>query len=230
MSVAEIASRQDRPAYVTFKREPVQDHARSQEVGHYVAKDVDFAHITPPYSKDVFITKVTDWLSNLDRDVAAGRLPQEWAANYKRAYQAWQSGQEIPLNGTPIKGWGIISPAMQETLVKQNIRTVEDLAACNDEGLRRLGMGAVELKNRAHAWLNTAKDTGKIAMENARLNEKVSMLEHQVESLTSQMKTYAAAANANIIIQERVEEIASEDIIEPPPPPKRGPGRPRKEA
>ena len=52
MSVGELISREERPAYVRFERRPMEDKAASIREGRYVAKDVDFALVTPPYSND----------------------------------------------------------------------------------------------------------------------------------------------------------------------------------
>lgn len=114
MSVGEVSNREERPAYVRFERRPVEDKEASIREGRYMAKDVDFALITPPYSKDCVEQKVTRWLEDLERGVRDGRIPQQWATLWKEGYQKWQNGQEMPLHGTPILGWGVISPAQAE--------------------------------------------------------------------------------------------------------------------
>lgn len=191
--------RKERPAYVKFERVAVEDKAASLAAGRYVAKDVDMAFITPPYSRDIFKMKVTDWFTNMKQDVANGRMPEEWAQNYRKAYEAWKNGQELPLNGTPIKGWGVISPAVQETLIRLNILTVEDLSRVTDEGQRAIGMGAIDLKNKAVAWLAQMEDKGSVTMEmaalkqqNAQLQGNVATLERQVKELLAVVKTQGA--------------------------------------
>ncbi len=196
MNVSEMAEqRKERPAYVRFERVAVEDKVASVKAGHYVARDVDMALITPPYTKDVFKVKVDQWMQNLDQDVRAERFPKEWADRYKEAYRAWQNGQEMPLHGTPIKGWGVISPAQQATLIQMTILTVEDLALINEDGIRRIGMGGVELKTKANAWLAQLQDKGPLTQEiaavtkeNAALKTSVETLTRQVEELTALMK------------------------------------------
>lgn len=202
MSLAEaMVERKERPAYVTFHRVPVEDKNRSAAAGYYVAMDVDYVHITPSGTKDVMKFKVPQWFDNMKRDVAMGRMPQQWVDDYKKAYEAWKNGQELPLNGTPIKGWGVISPAQQETLIGLRVLTVEDLASITDEGIRRLGMGAVDLKNKAKAWLSQMDDKGPLTMkvaaleqENAVLRGSVETLERQVASLMAQNGVVPPAA------------------------------------
>ena len=114
MSAVGIAhERQDRPAFVTFEKIAVEDKAASLKAGHWVGKDVDFVRITPPYSKDVIKFEIPQWIDNMKQDVRQGRLPQEWMEGYLKKYEMWKNGQEIPLDGTAIKGWGVISPAQQ---------------------------------------------------------------------------------------------------------------------
>ena len=228
-AVGEMLERKDRPAYVRFERVPVEDRAASIAAGHYVAKDVDFALITPPYSKDVFKIKVVQWLANMKQDVSNDRMPQQWADQYHDAYKRWQNGQEIPLNGVAIKGWGVISPAQQETLVRMNVLTVEDLAAINDEGLHRIGMGASELRNKAKSWLAQLKDKGPLTVEmaalktqNAVLLDSVASLKKQVEALMAQISAANAAGPAP------QEAITASDLLDDSPVVKRSPGRPPK--
>lgn len=185
--IAELTERKERPAYVRFETVAEEDKAASIAQGHYVAKDVDYALITPPYSKDVFKIKIAQWKQNMEQDVNNGRLPDAWRDQYLKAYEKWKAGQEVPLNGIPIKGWGVISPAQQQTLIAMSVLTVEDLAQINDEGLRRIGMGSVELKAKAKAWLSQLHDKGPLTQENAALKAKVSILEKTVEDMQARL-------------------------------------------
>lgn len=181
---AVLDQQQDIPAYVRFEQRPVQDMSVKDR---YAAKDVDFVIITPPYSKDEIIKKVSAWLEGLDAHVRNGRLRQDWADAYKAKYKAWKEGREEPLEGTAIKGWPVISPAQQATLIAMKVLTVEALAAMNDEGIRRYGMGGSDLKNKAIAWLSQAKDKGPLTMENARLKREVDTLTKSMKNLQGKL-------------------------------------------
>jgi hypothetical protein len=159
--------------FVRFERVAVEDKAGSLEAGHYVARDVDMANVTPPYSKDIMKYKVLNWFEQLKTDSMNGRIPAEWVDKYQAAYAAWKKGQELPVDGFPIKGWGVCSPAQQETLIKMHVLTVEQLAAMTHEGLQRVGMGGVDLKNKANAWLQALKKAGPVTIENAALKKQV---------------------------------------------------------
>lgn len=212
-AVGELLERKDRPAYVRFVRRPTEDKAASLAAGHYVAKDVDWALITPPYSKDVVELKVEAWLRNMVLDVQNDRLPKAWSDSYREAYDKWKRGEEMPLNGTAIRGWGVIGPAQQETLIRMNILTVEDLAAVNDEGLRRIGMGGIDLRNKAIAALKANRDVGPVIMENAALKAEVTGLRMEVSTMRAQLDALLAAQKVIRAHQPAPADSTQPDVI-----------------
>lgn len=186
-SALDVADREGRPAFVRFERRSVEDKAATLANGRWTGKDVDFALITPPYTRDVMPMKVPQWLELLRGQLDNGQIKQQWHDDYLRAYEAFRRGEEIPLTGAPIKGWGVISPAQQETLIKMHILTVEDLAAVNDEGIRRIGMGANELRDKAKAWLAQMNDKGALTVKMADVERQNRDLSGQVQALTLQV-------------------------------------------
>lgn len=214
MSVTDVLGRKDRPAYVRFERIAVEDVAATKAKGHYISKDIDYAFITPPYSKDVFKKKAAEWFSDLKSDINNGRLPEEWRDNYLKQYEAWKKGEELPLNGTPIKGWGVISPAQQETLIRMNILTVEDLRAINDEGIKRIGMGALDLKNKAAAWLDQLNDKGPLTIKVASLEADINNLKISNETLVRQNQELINLLKNKNTQPEKPSEIPLSDIID----------------
>lgn len=177
--------KEERPAYVMFEMRAVEDRAATIANGYFTTKDVEFALITPPYSKDCNEKECAAWLRENDDHVRQGRIPAAWRDKWKAAYDAWKNGQEAPLDGTPIKGWGAISPAQAANLITIGIKTVQDLAKMNDEGVRRVGMGAIDLKNRAAAWLKAEAGPGKAAQEIASLKSENTQLAEQVKQLAA---------------------------------------------
>ena len=216
--VGAVAEQQDRPAYVRFERRPVEDKKASLAAGRYVAKDVDYALITPPYSKDCIHIKVDQWIQNMDNDVRNGRFPAAWRDQYMVQLQAWRNGQELPPVGTPIRGWTVLSPAQQENLTRINILTLEDLAGVNDEGLRRIGMGALDLKNKAIAALQAAKDHGPLIQQVSSLQAENTSLKTQVAALTEKVELLVAAMEKNAdapvaVVSRNDESISADDIL-----------------
>lgn len=215
--VGAVTEQQDRPAYVRFERRPVEDKKASLAAGRYVAKDVDYALITPPYSKDCIHIKVDQWIQNMDNDVRNGRFPAAWRDQYMVQLQAWRNGQELPPVGTPIRGWTVLSPAQQENMTRINILTLEDLAGVNDEGLRRIGMGAQDLKNKAVAALQAAKDHGPLIQQVSSLQAENTSLKTQVAALTEKVELLVAAmeknADAPVAVVSRNDSISADDIL-----------------
>lgn len=231
MSVGDVMQREERPPYVQFERRPVENKSASIEAGRYVATDVDFVLVTPPYSKDCIVHKVSSWFEITRKNVQNGRTPAKWLEAWEEAYRRWKDGQEIPLDGTPIKGWGIISPAQQEMLVHLNIRTVEDLAGANDEGLRRIGIGAMDLKQKAAAWLASMKDHGAVTQEVSSLKQENSVLRASLETLQKQLseiKAMIPQKREEYITESAHGEITADDLLLDEQPVKKQRGRPPK--
>lgn len=220
MSVGDLINREERPPYVRFERRPIEDKQASIAQGRYVAKDVDFALVTPTYSKDCVEYKIERWLENAEKNVRDGRIPPAWLEKWKEALRMWKNGQEMPLNGTAIRGWGLISPAQQETLIRMNCLTVEDLAVINDEGMRRIGMGALELKNKAMNWLQTMDSHGPIASQMTALQTENKNLKVELEGLKEKFNTLIKMVPARQpdIVQSMPDEITASDLLEDEPP------------
>jgi hypothetical protein len=69
---------------------------------------------------------------------------------YQQALENYKQSRETPEQGIAIKDWPGASPAQIKTLLDINVRTVEELAAANEETLMRIGMGGRALKQKAH--------------------------------------------------------------------------------
>ncbi len=189
---------------VRFERMPVDDIAASRKAGQYVAKDVDYAYITPPFSKDEVVKKAEAFLIDNTQKVSLGQMPREVAERYKLQYEAWKNGQELPLEGTAIKGWPMISPAQQSMLIDRKIMTVEMLSQANDAALQLIGMGGVALRNMAQNWLAQAKDKGPLTMQMTEVQKENDILKGSIASLTKQVEELRAAVKASPIVQAPV--------------------------
>jgi hypothetical protein len=187
MQVAEA-----RPPYVTFEVRAVEDRAASIDSGYYKTRDVDFAFITPQGSKDRIEREVQSWFDNLGEQVQQQRFPAEWKRHFEEAYKAWKEGRELPLNGTPIVTWPVLSPSQVKALLDARVKTVEDLAGANEETLNRIGMGSRTLKDKAVSWMTAAGGTGKVAEEMNALKAANKALTDRNEELAKQLKELAA--------------------------------------
>lgn len=191
-----------RPVYLEFEVRAVEDREASMKEGHYVGKDTDWVVVTPPGGNLTVEKPAEEWLQD------KVRVEDPYAEKYRQMYEAWKRGQEIPVEGTAIREWPVVSPSQVRMLQSVNILTVEDLATVTDSTLEKMGIGARALQNKALTWLEQANDSGKVA-------EQVAGLMTRLESLEQTLKDKDATIAR---LQARLED----------EPPKRG--RPKKAA
>jgi len=221
-----------KPPFVSFERVGVYDREKSEETGYYCTKDVDYIYVTPAGTKDRYPFIAERFIA--DKKALSAKGDPYWSKYWepiKKSYEAWKNGQDVPVDGTPIKAWPLLSPARQKVWEHANFRTVEEMAEANEEGLANVGMGARAEKEKARSWLKTRADTSKVASDNAGLKEKLEAAEERLqanEDLIRQLKSQLdRLSNARIAADpvEEGEEISAAEILDKP---KRG--RPRKAA
>ena len=149
----------DKP-FVKWDTQTIEDHARTQEDGLPRYKDQHYAICSHAGGKGNTIMKADAFLKHMAQEAKQGRANPMWVQEWKADYDLYKLGQEIPVHGTPIRGWTMISGARQEELIRMNITTVEALSTLTDEGMQNVGMMAVELKRRAQAWLAQDEKAG----------------------------------------------------------------------
>lgn len=181
--------------WVVFETRAEEDRDASIQQGRFVARDVDYAIITPHGSKDRVERVVKEWFDYLEREAAQNRFDANWLAAYKRAYASWKEGREIPTEGTPIINWPLLSPSQARMLQDLHVLTVEVLAGANEELVRRLGMGGRNLVQKAKDYLAQATP-GKAAEETAALRSQVESQEHTIKDLQEKLAAFKAAQDA----------------------------------
>lgn len=175
-----------RPPYVEFKKIAKEDPKRSVELGYRVTKDVDMVFIMQAGSKDQVERIATEWLASIKRKLlenAHDAYPEDWVSGFHKKFEMWKEGHDIPVNGTSVKEWPVLSPAQAENFIALRILTVEDVAAMTEESLGRFGMGARELKDKATKWLADRAGKNLVEQENAELREKLEALTKRLEEL-----------------------------------------------
>lgn len=186
-----------RPAYVQFEVRAVEDRTATLESGHFVAKDVIYALVTPAGTKDRLEKDAEEWIKSMEEGVSQERIPVQWLEHYRSALKMFKESREMPEVGTPVTSWPALSPSQVKLCLDANLRTVEEVAEATEEAIARLGMGARALKEKAKAWLDSSNTTGKVSAElealrtanaaletrNSDLLERVKTLETQLEAL-----------------------------------------------
>lgn len=173
--------------YFEFFTDTIEDREQSEEMGRYVEKDVDCIKLIPKGGKLELVDYYDSWMSGKRRLASGGQYDPEFLRHVEKSYGIWKEGQEIPVEGTPIKGWSQISPATQTNIINANIRTVEDLANATEEGLSQIGMGARDLQRKAQAWLDSVEDHGKVTQELSNLKTENEDLRQIVERQQEQI-------------------------------------------
>jgi hypothetical protein len=178
-----IAVAPERAPFVEFKMIAKDDPVKSHQVGYRVTKDVAYAFITQPGSKDQFEYEAEKWLDSIKHKAIDGHYPQAWVDAFNKKYEAWKEGREAPLDGTSVREWPLLSPAQAENFVTLRILTIEDVAAMTEEAMARFGMGSRNLREKAKEWLQ-GKQISDIAMqENIELKKRVQELEDLMKQM-----------------------------------------------
>jgi len=190
----EISVQKGGRPHIRFEQRSEEDRAASVEQGKKVYRDVDWVVITPAGGKDVVENHAQQWLANIRDRAQVGQYDPEWVSTFEKMYAMWKDGQEIPEDGTPLKMCTtIFSPAEIQNCLGNNIRTLEQLASVNEEGMGRIGMGARALKIRAQEAIKIGEGRGDamrieaLMVENADLKTKVDTLTQIVNETREQM-------------------------------------------
>lgn len=159
-----------------FFIEPTQNKAKSEAAGRPIFDNVEMISIINPGSKDEFIKKV-------DASVREKFGPQ---------YEHWKKTQEQPTDGTPLDMVPFLNPAQVRELQALNVNSLEHLSQLSDAMVQKIGLGGVELRKKAQAYLASAKDSAEtqrlaarileLERENARLKENIIQVNARYEA------------------------------------------------
>ena len=205
--------------WVEFRKVSEEDRQASVDAGTYIARDVDYAFITPAGSKDCIEKPVKEWFEQLATQVENSRFPAEWLKAFRTRYESWVESGEIPVQGTSVKNWAVASPSQIEMLLKVNVRTVEQLAVANEEVIGRLGMGGRNLVEKAKAYTKQRESgVGKLAEENANLKQRLEQsdlvtaeLKAQLDQLKAQ---FAALPRGEPVANPEAEKVGLSDLLD----------------
>lgn len=179
------AQNPDSLLHVVFYMRTEQDNYKSEKEGRPIFYEVPYIRITTPGNNLMEIDAPA-------REDHKNRFPQQWAS--------FQNSVE-PQNqivGTTVENWPVITRAEAEELKGLKFFTVEQLAGASDLQVQRLGMGGHVLRQKAKAYLETAKDTAlqqHQAAELARKEEQISSLQAQLDSLNDRFEKMMQASN-----------------------------------
>lgn len=121
------------------------------------------------------------------------------------AYEAWKSGQETPVDGTPLDAWPALTKVQVEAFRAAQYRTIEDVAEITDGQLGRVRLPDMrQLRDKARTYIANKANSAAIEVQMAERDRRLETMEQELAE--------ARAALARLAGDE----------------PRRGPGRPRK--
>ena len=158
--------------FVSFYTEAVEIKAESEKQGRPVYRDVPFIKVVVPGDVNNIIER---------------KASKEDEQKFPKAWARYKAQEADVMEGTPLEQW----PQMSRSLVKEakffEIHTVEQLAGLSDINVSKIGMGYLELRNKAKAYLaaaaGTAGETAQAA-ENQRLKDMIADLQKQMSELS----------------------------------------------
>lgn len=180
---------------VSFEERPVEDRAALMETGKGV-RYAEFAIFRYPGDKNSILEK------EITEEEKRSWMEQPHKNHVLPQYEAWKSGLEAPVDGTPLRDWAGLTPSQLHQAITIGLRTVEDFAALSDEGLRAYGTGALTLKQRAKNYLETTHGT-KAAVQMQAMEMEMKAMKEKMERL--EMEKSALAAQ-----QEKLPEVKAE--------------------
>jgi len=121
--------------------------------------------------------------------MGAARFPQEWLDRIQRGYEAWRKGEELEVEGSPLRNWPVIGQSQRMNCEAAHIRTIEELAEASDAALELIGMGAVALRQRARDWIKANDgEQGKLVLELDAARVRIGELETEVDELKTRLE------------------------------------------
>jgi hypothetical protein len=139
-------------------------------------------------------------LQPLNPDNPASVMAHARWAQIKSAYDAWKSGNEVPLNGTPLAAWPGVSSEQAAALKMMGVRTVEEVRDASESIVVRFPFPhAREMQKAAGLFLmnfdkdKTARDM--VALQSANA-EKDAQLEEMRQMILEMQANQAKAAKA----------------------------------
>lgn len=186
MLTSDITHETNMPVMRFLSRE-VENRDATIENGKASTLTVDHITIYAPGGRDCSEFLYSEWIANKKLQVQQGRIPPAWIPIIENGYNAWKNGQEIPLEGVPIKTWPSITTEQRDRIIRANVLTVEQLAIANDQALNTIGPGAVALRDKAKFYMQSIQEHGKVAETMAAQKTQIDNLTSIVEELKAQL-------------------------------------------
>lgn len=165
---------EDKKLLVKFFIKPRPDSAASVKEGRPMFKDVEYIDIKIPGDRTGGVSRPASFHDK-----------QRFAAHYA----AFKQRVELPVSGTPLVEWPLITRSLAEELAFHNVKTVEHLSTMSDTHSGKF-MGLNTLKAKAVKWLEQAGEEAKtheLQQQLLERDERIALQGTQIEQLQAQM-------------------------------------------
>lgn len=177
-------SEADKKLMVKFSIVPHYCEAESIKEGRPIYRDEEVIHVMIPGS----------------RDITAALVDDNYRRRFSSQYRRFKEGRAEMHNGTPLSVLAWMNPSQILELNAVNCFTVEQLAEMPDS-LAQKFMGAQALKQRASAYLQTAKDQApmlKLQDELEKRDAQLMQLQEQIAAMQLQLEANKAPPRAAV--------------------------------
>ena len=199
MSYQTNLNSEDSRLNVKFYQRAVQNNFKTALEGRPIMEMADFILIEVPGNQTLTIDT---FAADSDKE----RFPVQWAR-----YQNEKTDGDI--EGTLLSDWPVLNTAVAAELKHFKFYTVEQVAQASDAQLNTLGMAAgmspLTLRDKAKAFLASAKDTALVqqqADELRKRDEELAAVKAQLAELASAMNKPKAAPK-----KAKAEELTTEE-------------------
>lgn len=174
----QVAHGDDSALLVQFYLHAVRQGGASEKAGREIFKDEEYVWIRFPGDKTKEIRRPVDHEGRNGHPPDSERWPKAW--------QAFKNSHAQVQEGTPLEQFPPLGASTVLNFKSYNIHTVEQLAAVTDAVIHNLGTGALDLREKAKAWLKAASDASvvtKMQAELAKRDEDIAALKAQIAEI-----------------------------------------------
>lgn len=202
---------------VIFRNNATPNEAKTKTAGRPIYDDMEVCDIFFPgmVKERVPTCRALDQADWIEDPVMQTKRPRTYMEKYAEEYQAFKSGGALALSGTPIEEAPFLTEGKRLELKHGlKIYTIEQLAALDGVGLKAMGLDGRNLKDRAQAYLDTARegaDTAHLQSELAKRDAEMDEMRKQIAALMAAKD--APAADVEVKEDQKWATYSDEDIV-----------------
>lgn len=152
---------------VEFFVKAVENARKSAEAGRPIFDDKEYVRIRfPADNKRELVAPAHEV-----HYVSHARRQMTYAERFAPVYQKFKDDGSHFVQGTPLSEAPFLTESRRSELRALNVQTVEQLANLPEPARKRLGMGSMDLVEKAKAYLATASDSAEVVALRRELDE-----------------------------------------------------------